>query len=217
ARVQARDVVHRAARLRHDLELAAADRSADALVVGVEGVEQARGGDRDRSQGGRVVDQLHVDRAHLVQGEVDVVFGPRARARGADGDLVGTAHAQAARVVAAAGIGHGAAHRARLHVRDHDFGAGHRLPAAVGDDAADARRRALGEDGRRGERGDQADRQFRESKAVATGYVGSLDGWSWDTGWTGGTCGRWCAMGMRPRRATWPWVNIRLTRYRLQM
>src|SRR5690606_38629327 len=131
--------------------------------------------------------------------------------------LIGTAHAQAARVVVAAGIGHGAAHRARRHVRDHDFGAGHRLPAAVGDDAADARRRALGDDGRRGERGDPAARQLRAPQAVATGPVGSLDGWSWDTGWTGGTCGRWCAMGMRPRRATWPWVNIRLTRYRLQM
>src|SRR5690606_10486850 len=98
-------------------------------------------------QGGHVARQRGVDGVHLVQVEVHAFFGLGAFARLGDGDGVRATHAQAARVVAARGIGRGAADRARLGVGDGDFGTGHRRTAVVGDKAADAGRGALGKGG----------------------------------------------------------------------
>src|SRR5690606_39922737 len=96
-----------------------------------------------RGEGGQVAGEVRVHRVCLVQRQVHVVLGAGALAGLGDGDLVWTAHAQATRDVAAAGIGGGGADRARLHVGDHDLGAGHRLTAAGGHVAADARGGAL--------------------------------------------------------------------------
>src|SRR3546814_12334542 len=50
AGIEAGDVVHRATALRGEFQLAPADRSTDALVVRVERIEHARGGDGYRLQ-----------------------------------------------------------------------------------------------------------------------------------------------------------------------
>src|SRR5690606_5779440 len=145
--------------------------------------------------------------------QVDVVFGARALARLGDRDLVGAADAQAAGGVAAARVGAGAADRARFDVGDDHVGAGNRLPAAVGDEAAHARGRALGENGGGGERGDQADREFRQPDAVAVGHGGGLDAWGLGIGGNRyRTAGKpaLCTAWAMARHAS-P-VNFRLTR-----
>src|SRR5690606_12830435 len=150
-------------------------------LVRAEDVRAASHADcRDGAEGRHVRSQRRVDRVHLVQRQVYVVLGLRAFARLGDRDLVRATDAQAAGVVAAAGIGSGAADRARFDVRDDHFRAHDGLAAVVGHQAADTRGGALGENGGCGERSDQTDRQLRQSDAVAVGHVvASMRGWSW--------------------------------------
>src|SRR5690606_18834468 len=109
-----------------------------------------------------------------VEVEVHALFGAGAGTGLADDDLVGATHAQAARGVAAALVGGGAADRAGFDVADDDFGTRDRLSAVVDDEAADAGGRALREGGRGGKRGDQAERKFRHTEVIATGHVRTL-------------------------------------------
>src|SRR5690606_25975428 len=109
ARVEARDVIDRAAGLRQDLQLAAADRGADALGVRGEQVLRGAGHDGHGAQVGDARVEDGVDVGHLVELQVDVVAGGRALACLVDGDGVRTTDAEAAGGVVAVRIGQRAA------------------------------------------------------------------------------------------------------------
>src|SRR5690606_36600643 len=138
ARVEAHIVLDVALDRRQGLDLGVADAGAGAHLVGAEdvGTDVGAGGDHG-DEGGEVAGEAGIDLVDLVQRQIDVVLGGGARARLADVDGVRAAHAQAAGVVAAAGVGGDPADRAGLDVHDRHLGAGNRLPTGVKDGTAD--------------------------------------------------------------------------------
>src|SRR5690606_37894743 len=168
ARVEAGEVVQRAVAGGGGLELAAADGGADALVVRVEGVQQARTGHLHGGDLGHVA-QGGVDGADLVQLQVHAFLGRGALGR-SDGDGVRATRAQAARGVAAVGVGGGAADRAGLDVDDRHLGAGDRLAAGGGNSTGDTRGSALGERRSNSEGGDQSKGELGHPGSTVIGH-----------------------------------------------
>src|SRR5690606_15637001 len=138
ARIQAHVVLDAALDGRQGVDLVAADIGAGAHLVRTEDVGGGGADDLDGLQLGRLGGgQVDVDRRGLAQHQVHILLHLALEAVADHGDGVRTAHAQAAGVVAAAGVGGGAGGGARGGVDDDHLGAGDRLPLLGAHDAAE--------------------------------------------------------------------------------
>ena len=183
ARIETRVILQVATDRSEGIDLVAGHVAAGAHLVGAEDHRTGGAGDGDGIEILRA--DREIDLRDLIQREVDVVFAAVARAFLVGGDLVRTADAQTAGVVATVVVGDDAADRARFAVHDGDFSAGDRLTIGSNDLATYSGGGVLRERRCRRKGDDQSDRQFRKSETVRMVHFAiGLDGKRFDESYT---------------------------------